>query len=207
MTRATVGGINSEDNLWYPLAVNSQGIAQIDTSGIPAPMQWKRNSFTPYYLSTDAAGSASIEYSRQDGTSYRLGEYCFVKVWLQTSAVVITNPRGLLAIGGFPYTWSNSPTLATPAGGTINKADDFANNSIPFRVYSSGANLRMTFWKLDGNQVSQMNFADLSESAEGTQNTFICSYYGIINSTETPPDFRFSNGILQETDEIPTGTP
>ena len=30
MTRATVGGINSEDNLWYPLAVNSSGQAEIN---------------------------------------------------------------------------------------------------------------------------------------------------------------------------------
>ena len=67
MTRAVVGGINPIDNEFYPLAVNSQGIAQIDTSGIPKPMEWEEVAFTPFYGSTDESFSAQINYDRQDG--------------------------------------------------------------------------------------------------------------------------------------------
>ena len=207
MTRATVGGINSEDNLWYPLAVNSQGIAQIDTSGIPQPMEWEYGTFEPYYTSSDEQGSAIIEYNKQGGWYAKLGNMVFVKVFLRTSSVVFTNPRGSLAITGFPFTWVLNDSMATYAGSSISQMSLFANECRFLYMHPTGRNLVFGPQKLVGDTTTRADFTDLAEHNESTRNDLRFSHWGLIASTDDPPDLRFVNGILQETDEIPTDTP
>ena len=207
MTRATVGGINSEDNLWYPLAVNSQGIAQIDTSGIPQPLEWEGKRFTPYYTSDNEDAVAFIEYSRQYGMAYRLGMMCFIKIILQTSSCVITNTRGYLNVMGVPYTWKNYSVDATWAGGYVSSCSRFRSGIQVIHCELEGANLRLKPRKLDEGSTRYVLFEDLNEHSEENANYIALSAWGILNSTDPPPDPVFRNGILQETDEIPTGTP
>ena len=207
MTRATVGGINQEDNLWYPLAVNAQGIAQIDTSGIPQPMEWITTVFTPYFASTDESGTAIIEYERQRGYLYKLGNMCFVKVHMQTESVVITNPRGNLIVAGFPYTWLNNSSRASSAGLSIGQGVFFKENKPILGGYISGKNLAVSFRYLVDGTMNQMPFSALAETDVSGSNSLLMSFWGEIESTDDPPVFRFRDGILQETGEIPTGTP
>ena len=126
MTRTIVGGINPLDNEFYPLAVNSQGIAQIDTSGIPTPMEWEYTYWTPEYQSSDG-GSAIIEYSVQQGIVYSLGAMSWFKFAIRTNNVVITDARGNLLIT--PPPGSTSDFFGDQTKGSIAKAKGFNNVS------------------------------------------------------------------------------
>ena len=207
MTRATVGGINSEDNLWYPLAVDSRGIAQIDTSGIPESLQWEYGAFNPVYQSTDQAGEFIVSYYRNLGRWAKLGEYVFLKFIIQTSSVVITNPRGNLRIGGIPFTWENQLTRCSPCGGSISSATSFKDGIPIFSARGNNENLSITFQCVRDNVASAVLLTDLTEHSDSTRNQMFCSFWGRISSTDDPPPERFVNGILQETGEIPTDTP
>ena len=207
MTRATVGGINQEDNLWYPLAVNAQGIAQIDTSGIPEPMEWEVSDFSPYYFSSDETGEALIDYQYNYGRCYRLGQMVFAKIILRTRSCVITSPRGDLRVGGLPFTWSSYSQHATWAGTCISKASTFTDGTIIINASGSSSNINFQFQKISGGDMKNVNFTDLKEADGDDSNYLIMSHWGAIISTDPPPARVFRNGILQETDEIPTDTP
>ena len=207
MTRATVGGINSEDNLWYPLAVNSQGIAQIDTSGIPEPMQWETTKFLPEFGSDDAEGSALIEYDMQYGWLAKLANLVWLKIQLRTTNVALTNPRGNLIVRNIPYTWALSVTKATYAGPCVSYARGFRNDIPILNANASGQNLSLFFTKLENGIPNNVQFTDLLEGSNVDGNYLLVTHFGIITSTDAPPARRFVDGILQGTDEIPTGTP
>ena len=207
MTRATVGGINSEDNLWYPLAVNSQGIAQIDTSGIPQPLEWDTGFFHPFYMSSDEAATAIIDYERNFGWYARLGNIVFLKIFLKTRSCVLTNPRGNLLVGGVPFTWILNDNFATYAGAQISMASGFRDETLIWNMNSEQRNLVFAIRKFVNGTVSDMEYSLLDEHSEGLRNDLKFSYWGLIQSTDPAPSWVFRNGILQETDEIPTDTP
>ena len=207
MTRATVGGINSEDNLWYPLAVNSQGIAQIDTSVIPQPMEWEYGTFTPEYASAEGSGSALIEYQRQAGWYAKLGDMVWINVRLNTSSVVITDARGYLIVTGFPFTWDHAQTVPGIAGTCLSYAADFNNDIVIYNARPFRTNLAIYFQHISDIGPSTTGFINLREHNGGIANEVRFSHWGKITSTKTPSFVIPGNGILQETDEIPTGTP
>ena len=208
MTRATVGGINSEDNLWYPLAVNSQGIAQIDTSGIPEPMQWKVKSWTPEYVSSDPEGSAIIDYgSNTHGVSYLLGNICFVKFLIETTNCTITNPRGSLQLIGVPYSWSYAYQTASFAGLSLGTAQYFRTTT--FVVGGTGFGTALTFAfvkRTEQGEQPAVNFADLAEG-QGTLNRIRGSYWGLLTSEVTPTREEAIAEMRAIAAENPTGTP
>ena len=208
MTRATVGGINAEDNLWYPLAVNSQGIAQIDTSGIPQPMEWKVKKWDPVYDSSDPEASAIIDYGdRTYGVTYLLGDICFVKFAIETVSCTITNPRGSLRVSGLPYTWLNKYQDATFAGFSLGSARFFRNNA--FVVGGSAANIKCWFSfdkRDDSGEIIDLEYADLAETS-GTSNRIRASYWGRITSEVTPARDEAIADMYPIAAENPTGTP
>ena len=207
MTRATVGGINSEDNLWYPLAVNSQGIAQIDTSGIPKPLEWKVSTFTPEYGSSDDDAAAIIEYGFNRGYFYSLGEMTFWKLYMYTSGCAITNPRGNLVIKGIPdYTVISGEQ---PSGSII-YAGNWADTDTVLSGVSRGAS-SLPYWQISGfktdgtaNVASTIPFTYLNEE-QGTKNFIQAQGFFFRNGLTR--SWPIHEGILQETGEIPTDTP
>ena len=208
MTRATVGGINAEDNLWYPLAVNSQGIAQIDTSGIPQPMAWEYGTFNPVFASTDSEGTAIIEYARNNGWYAKLGDMVWVKVFMRTLNCTITNPRGNLIVTGFPFTWLYDEALATLGGASIGLCIRWRNNIIINQCYLVASNLYLYPQKLsDAGGQAPVSFADLNEANGTPANDLVVSFWGRISSTDDPPPRTFRNGVLIDPFETPTDTP
>ena len=193
MTRATVGGINSEDNLWYPLAVNSQGIAQIDTSGIPQPMQWEESSFQPFFSSSESGEDFGIiQYARQVGLIYRLGNMVWWKVLLIVSDLVITDPRGRLFISGLPYTWAGSSDWrqGTRAGGSIDRSTNFNPGILVREVLQSGGGANnLELYKYDTNTQTEyyLMVTDLLEGEDmSSGNMLWISGFGLITSTDSP---------------------
>ena len=207
MTRATVGGINSEDNLWYPLAVNSQGIAQIDTSGIPQPEEWEYGTWTPSFDSTDSEGAAIIDYKNQVGFWAKLGDMVWIKALLNTANVLITNPRGSLIITGAPFTWLINNESGWAAGGSISYFVNWKNDYLPMSSHAYGPKLYHTLRGFKGQSYDQIDFADLFEGEGDNRNNIHFSYFGRISSEETPEVLTIDDELFVETPENSADTP
>ena len=133
MTRATIGGINSQDQIWYPLDVNAAGQARIDTSGIPVPMEWETGTWTPEYISTAGANWATITYGFQTGHFYRLGMLCWFTCALSTTELFVNITTGSIRLSGLPFTWENygsNNSGAAASFGVINYGRTF-ETSVP----------------------------------------------------------------------------
>jgi hypothetical protein len=167
MTRAVVGGINPVDNEFYPLAVNSQGIAQIDTSGIPTPLSWTYSLWTPEYSSSDG-GSAVIEYDVQSGVVYSLGAMSWFHFALRTSNVSITSSSGDLMVKRPPNSTLNY--FGDQTKGNITKAKGFNLNPFPLMVslYQNTSDEDWRIFKTTSSQDQQIeSYVPFSALREG----------------------------------------
>ena len=207
MTRATVGGINSEDNLWYPLAVNSQGIAQIDTSVIPDPYQPTSGSFTPYYTSeTGGDDFALIDYSfSRRGNWYRIYNLIYFEFYIATNNAVITDPRGTLQlILDVPGIYGGSPQLLSLSiDRSVNFASNVPCNSLSAVWYpgSRGWNLQKPSVNVpDG--IDDMLVTELREGQSGGGNNLIG--FGFFMATATRMSGVWDPAAIGWN---PTGTP
>ena len=206
MTRATVGGINSEDNLWYPLAVNSQGIAQIDTSGIPQPMEWSSSSFEPVFTSTDPAFTAVIDYNRQLGRIWTLGYMAFFKILIQTNSVIVTNPRGSLVVAGIPGRWKQGMSYLPDVGSSLNTYGGWNNNPTLLAPRGNGDPFIFKLQKLENGVTADVTASDLTEGESPQANKLGFAYWGMLQEplSVSNPELVFE--ALSETPEISADT-
>lgn len=190
MTRAVVGGINPLDNEFYPLAVNSQGIAQIDTSGLPEPYQPEQGNFVPAYLSSDTGEDFGVvEYNgNRYGWWYRIYNMVFYSGYIVTNNVVITDARGDLRIRlDVPY-----KTLSVfSRGGSciVNHATKFNTPNTTFYSYITGSDDNISLFKIDPDvpgEYTTLKVADLMEESRPGRNQL--SFSG--SFTVVPSGFR-----------------
>lgn len=180
MTRATVGGINSEDNLWYPLAVDSRGVAQIDTSVIPAPYVPESGTFTPLFTSTDGGlDFAIIEYNNGNyGKWIRIYDVVYFWFFINTRSCTITNPRGNLTLQlQIPYIYDQNYGLQTlNIGRAINFADSVPFNSICGIYVPEESDWRLQIQNDDNTYAQQpMLVTQLREAASSAGNNIVGS--------------------------------
>lgn len=206
MTRAVVGGINPVDNEFYPLAVNSQGIAQIDTSGIPKPEEWEFGSWTPVYGSTDPSGSAEIIYGRQSGWWAKLGNMVWLKCMINTSNVVITGARGALMITGAPFTWQSDTAAASSAGSSVSYFNEWTPLDYPTQVLTQGAKLYHLVRGFKQQTYGFFDFSDLREGAIPNANDMQFSHWGYITSESTPAEMSFDEYLALRNAETAADT-
>ena len=201
MTRATVGGINSEDNLWYPLAVNAQGIAQIDTSGIPQPLEWDIQVWNPVYEFSED-GAAVIEYDQNTGWLYRLGSLLWFSAVIRTSSCVITSPRGQLRI-------SKPPLNLYIAFGAQNIGNtqqfsgwNFSEKAIPRTIFTNSSSDNWRIFKVydSGTAFEQgpVMTTDLTEHSEYIRNEIWFSGFCRVADPSSRFDELFENLRLDE---------
>lgn len=199
MTRAVVGGINPADNEFYPLAVNSQGIAQIDTSGIPTPLEWSYSLWTPEY-SSSGSGSASISYDVQSGVVYSLGGMSWFHFALRTSNVSITDGGGDLMVTRPPDSTLNY--FGDQTKGNITKAKGFNLNPAPLMVslYQNSAPENWRIFKTTSSSDMQIeSFVPFSALREGA----------IVGANELWGSgfFRNNNPLFRDVDDLGSQSP
>ena len=207
MTRATVGGINSEDNLWYPLAVNSQGIAQIDTSGIPKVPEWTTGFIEPKFISDDENPEIGvITYnSRSFCNWYKIQKMMFVQGFIATDSCVITNPRGnlLIDLESLPFYYQNANK---PSGFIRTNSEHFQDiefNRITGETLYSPSRVQL-FGPSDEtpNARAKIPVTRLTEHSESVRNSV--SWFGWFYLGDLPGSFLSRMGDLLETE---AGTP
>jgi len=212
MTRAIVGGINPLDNEFYPLAVNSQGIAQIDTSGIPQPDNMVTGTWTPEYGSS-VGGPTDIDatYLWNTGSYVRNSVWGELNLQLGMSACTILNEQGTIQIYNLPFTFK---TLFSGASGfeitsTNGVAYGFNTDAPLSRMFalSNGAGNRLrvfnsTLLDTGGFRLRELETRELGVGSGGQLNVFYCTISGpIADAATSARQLAYPDPI-----EIETGT-
>lgn len=121
--------------------------------------------WTPQWSST-TDGDAVIDYSANTGRWHKVGSLITVWFYIKTQAVLLTNPRGELAITGLPFDFlrAGQPAFRYGPGGIESKLG-FRNNeylNVFPRLNNSGNAILLLNFTSPG--VEPILFADLDET-------------------------------------------
>ena len=132
---------NPDDSSVVPVSCTAAGLLRVEPQvqgppgqdgqdgrdgrdGLDAP-QWEMGTWIPSYESSEVENFAVIEYSTRAGIWHKLGDMVWWTCALATSAVTITNPRGLLALTGLPYVFTGGPNEGVVGNCVIQYGRDF----------------------------------------------------------------------------------